>query len=286
MALLDAELLALLETASALARKRGTGGEVAGARKGILRGGNEEFADYRPYTPGDDFRRIDWKPFLRSGELLVKVFARSTSGTVHVVLDTSASMAEPERKRVFALRLAASVGYFALCCSDRLRISTLPESGGGTLGPLDGKHTVVRLLDFLEGLTFAGTANLADSIAKTASVVPGRHDLVLISDFWDDGDFCRPLSPIAERGSNITAVQVMDPDEYAPTAGGLVRLEDSETASTVLGYAGPAAVERYRELYAAKFEDLRARLAALRIPLHPARTDESIKDAVIRVATG
>jgi uncharacterized protein (DUF58 family) len=50
------------------------------------------FSDYRRYSPGDDTRLIDWKLFARTEEYYIKQFEEERNLTVHVLLDSSASM--------------------------------------------------------------------------------------------------------------------------------------------------------------------------------------------------
>ncbi len=160
MALLDGSLIALLEAVAAMARKGPGGHHGGGRRKSVLKGGNEEFADYRPYQPGDDFRRIDWKPWLRLGEAFTKVFARSTSGEVFVLLDTSASMGVPARKGLLAARLAAALGYLALCTGDRLTLEMLRQGSSAKLGPVEGKQNAGMLIATLEAARFEGACEI------------------------------------------------------------------------------------------------------------------------------
>ena len=37
-------------------------------------GAGIEFRDFRPYTPGDDFRSIDWNIYRRLGRVFVRLF--------------------------------------------------------------------------------------------------------------------------------------------------------------------------------------------------------------------
>ena len=46
----------------------------AGRRRSPLAGSSMEFADYRRYSPGDDFRRIDWRAYARLERLFLRVF--------------------------------------------------------------------------------------------------------------------------------------------------------------------------------------------------------------------
>ena len=49
--------------------RAGTGGEHPSRRPAA----STDFVDYRPYHPGDDFRRVDWNVYGRLGSLQVKL---------------------------------------------------------------------------------------------------------------------------------------------------------------------------------------------------------------------
>ena len=58
-----------------------------------------EFADYRPYQPGDDLRYVDWKIAARADRWVVKQYEEETNLRATIVLDVSRSMAWTERVR-------------------------------------------------------------------------------------------------------------------------------------------------------------------------------------------
>ena len=49
---------------------RRTGGALPGGHLARRRGTSVEFADHRPYQPGDDFRLIDWAVYARHKRLV------------------------------------------------------------------------------------------------------------------------------------------------------------------------------------------------------------------------
>ena len=58
-----------LSFVSRLPARAGLGGEHRSRR----RAPSTEFVEYRPYQPGDDFRRVDWNVYGRLGTLQVRV---------------------------------------------------------------------------------------------------------------------------------------------------------------------------------------------------------------------
>ncbi len=83
MALFDSDFLKKLEYLSLVSR-RVFRGQLLAQRRTMQLGGGIEFADHREYTPGDDFRYLDWNVYARHGELLLKRFQEEED--LHVYL--------------------------------------------------------------------------------------------------------------------------------------------------------------------------------------------------------
>src|SRR5215470_7745127 len=94
MGLLDpafARELEALRRRMQIRARSGGGGEHIAKR----RGGSAEFLEHRPYTPGDDLRRMDWLAFARTGEPVLKLFRAEEDVVVRLVVDASASLDWP-----------------------------------------------------------------------------------------------------------------------------------------------------------------------------------------------
>jgi uncharacterized protein (DUF58 family) len=76
-------------------------GFMTGLHRSPRRGFSVEFADHRPYQPGDDLRYVDWKIAARADRWVVKLFEEETNLRATIVLD--AVMAhEPRRAQAMA----------------------------------------------------------------------------------------------------------------------------------------------------------------------------------------
>src|SRR5438094_713407 len=67
-------------------------GFLSGLHRSPRKGFSVEFAEYRPYQPGDDLRYIDWKIAARSDRWVVKQYEEETNLRASIVLDVSRSM--------------------------------------------------------------------------------------------------------------------------------------------------------------------------------------------------
>src|SRR5882724_7522816 len=131
MALLTPELLRRLEQFQLLAARRAKS-SAKGERRSRARGQSVEFADYRTYVHGDDFRYLDWNLYGRLERLFLKLYEEERELPVRIFLDASESMTFGEpRKFDFARQVAAAVGYVALSGFDRVSVIPFPEPGAG-----------------------------------------------------------------------------------------------------------------------------------------------------------
>src|SRR5438034_4042977 len=130
--LLTPELLRRLEQFQLLAARRAKS-SARGERRSRARGQSVEFADYRSYVPGDDFRYLDWNLFGRLERLFLKLYEEERELPVRIFLDASESMTFGEpRKFDFARQVAAAIGYVALCGFDRVSVIPFPNALGRT----------------------------------------------------------------------------------------------------------------------------------------------------------
>src|SRR6516162_8262087 len=133
-ALLTPELLRRLEQFQLLAARRAKS-SAKGERRSRARGQSVEFADYRTYVHGDDFRYLDWNLFGRLERLFLKLYEEERELPVRIFLDASESMSFGEpRKFDFARQVAAAIGYVALSGFDRVSVVPFPApaSAGAT----------------------------------------------------------------------------------------------------------------------------------------------------------
>src|SRR5512132_4348767 len=67
-------------------------GFIQGLHRAPHLGASTDFAEHRPYMPGDDVRRVDWRLFARTDRYYVKEVEADTNTNLVLVLDVSRSM--------------------------------------------------------------------------------------------------------------------------------------------------------------------------------------------------
>ncbi len=250
----------------AIVSRRMRAGRIQAERRSTKRGGGIEFADFRTYAPGDDFRQIDWNAFARLERLLLKLFVAEEDLTIHILLDASQSMAfgEPQKWH-FALRLAAALGYVGLVGMDRLIGAALGEPSGGRnriSRPYRGKRQALAWFDWLNSLEPGGALNPATAIRDYVAHVRTPGPALLLSDLmgaeWEAG-----LRMLAAHRYEVTVLHILAPQEIAPGLEGDLRLVDSENEATVEITADYDLLRRYQARVAAWQDHLRGVCTAL-----------------------
>jgi uncharacterized protein (DUF58 family) len=222
LTLLSPALMARLETLQLSSRHR-LMGRFGGEHKSKRYGNTVDFADFREYHPGDDFRRIDYHVLARLDQVLIKLFEADDEITVRFLVDTSASMAVGD-KLGQAKRLSAAMGFVALTAHDSVSVHTFPSAG---VAPrFAGRAAVPAFLDHVEGLQATGLTPFAEAAGHllSQSGLPGLT--VVISDLltpeW------RSLVQLRSAGSDVSIVHVLCEDDLDPEFSGDLELVDSE----------------------------------------------------------
>ena len=227
--LLDPRLRARLERLSLGVRGR-VSALWAGRHAPKRLGESLDFADYRPYQPGDDYRRIDHNLRARLGVVMVRQFEAEQELPVDIVIDVSASMGMHE-KLDSARRLAAMVAYMGLASGDRVRLWASPGEDGRSesAGP-GGRHLSAwpALEAWLESRQVGASGSLR-SIGRRLAGSGGS--VVLISDllFEDWSDVLDGL--MATPGGLV--LHLLAPEELDPHMAGDLELTDVETGVKV-----------------------------------------------------
>ena len=248
---LDEDFLRQLERLKLLA-----GRVVKGPQKGehgSWRSGTSlEFLDYRKYQVGDDFRYVDWNVFGRLDKLFLKLFRSEEDLMVHILLDSSRSMAYGRPpKNLVAKKIAAALGYIAIANLDHVALVSFADSLGTSLGSQRGKKAYHSILSYLTGLKSQGETGLNISLTDFASTCTRPGLAVIISDLLDAQGYEKGLEALMQRKFKIALIQVLDHEELFPSLKGYLILKEMET-----GEAKKATLsDDLRSLYQKKMEN-------------------------------
>lgn len=239
----DTEFLKKLDTIAINVRMlmRDGGG---GNRKSRSKGSSVEFSDFREYSMGDDFRRIDWNAYGRFDKLFIKLFMEEQEAMINIFIDSSKSMdfGSP-RKSELALKLAGVLSFLALNNLDRVCINSLSKDTFKQSTAVTGRSMFDRCITFLEGIHFDGETNLNTGIKKKD--LRSRGMAVIISDFFTPVGIEEAIKYLLYKKQDVFLIQILSSEELNPELEGQVRLVDSETGNVMDVAVTPALLKQY-----------------------------------------
>ncbi|MEM9654752.1 MAG: DUF58 domain-containing protein [Actinomycetota bacterium] len=238
MPIRDPELLGALERLQ-LRTRRPLAGLISGEHRSKRYGSSLDFADFREYQQGDDFRRIDYQTLARLDQLLIRLYEAEDDLVVRLVIDTSASMGLDNKLRR-ATELAAAIGFVSLTRRDVVSVHTL----SGRPARFSSKSAWPRLIMHLESLHAAGPGSLVGTATELLTRSGPNGLTVLISDLLDD-QWEPALNRLPARGADLAVVQVLGRGELDPEVLGDVDLVDVETGRRMPMSLTDGAIARY-----------------------------------------
>jgi uncharacterized protein (DUF58 family) len=259
-----------------------------GAMRSRSRGSGLDLAGARPYRPGDDVRRIDWRASARlssalaSDEFIVREHLADEATRVVVVVDRSPSMELYPPELPWLSKPAAVLEASSMILESALQSGCAvgylvdgdagPEPGAllsePPLSHASGSRTDtwrVRTRYQLDGGSRDRTQSLARSLAylsERARALPPGAFVFLLSDFLalpGDGVWDEAL----ERGFDLVPVVIQDPvweQSFPDVAGALVPLADPATGRLAPVLLTRAEVRARRHENEARLEGILDRL--------------------------
>jgi len=208
----------------------------AGSYHTAFKGRGMEFAEVRPYLPGDEVRSIDWNVTARSGELHVKRFVEERELTVMLLIDASASTrfgSVRQLKHELAAELAAVLAFSAISNNVKVGLVIFSDRVELALPPRKGTRHVLRVIrDILNHEPAGRGTDLRVALDWLNRVAHRRCVAFVISDFLTS-DPGKQLA-VSARRHDLIGVVVEDPRERDLPALGMIALEDPETGEALM----------------------------------------------------
>ncbi len=213
-------------------------GFVTGLHKSPHFGFAIEFAEHRPYTPGDDIRRIDWLAYARTERFYVKLNEQQTNLRAQIILDASSSMDYASNgitKFQYARYLAALLGYLMLAQQDAVGLSIFSDSLREHFNPSARMSALQRMFDSLEQIRCYGTTAMVDVLNELASRLRQRGLIIIISDMMDDPQqLMRAMRHFIFKKHQLIVFHLIDPAELEFPFENIARFVDSETQEQIV----------------------------------------------------
>ena len=282
---LDPAILSRINNLELIARTV-VDGFISGLHHAPYLGLSTDFAEHRPYLPGDDIRRIDWRVWGRTDRLYVKEFEADTNANLIVLLDVSRSMdygGTGLTKLDYARYLAASLLYLSRRQRDRVGLITF-DTGLVDYVPPSAKHLELAL-HTLDRARPGGRGSLAGPLEKIAQTVRRRSILVLLSDLYEEPDrIIRALGALRDRGHDLLVFHVLDAHERDFPFDEAASFEDLETGERAPVI--PAKMrDEYQTMVRSHCETLLKRLGQHRVDYYLADTRRALDFALLEYLT-
>jgi uncharacterized protein (DUF58 family) len=254
-----------------------------GIHRSPYHGFSVEFTEYRPYTPGDDTRYLDWKLVARTDRAYIKKFEDETNLRCHLIVDGSRSMSYGSRgytKADYARTFAATLGYFLGQQGDAIGLLTFDGSVREYLPARNRPGHLRHLMLALERSGEGRETNLAEPLRRIAELVRKRGMIILLSDFLAPiEELESSLALLAAAGHEVLMFQILDPTEVSFDFTDAARFQDLESGRDL--FLDPALA---RQEYKRRFEEHSKALQAigerLGIDLRTTTTDQPMELAL------
>jgi uncharacterized protein (DUF58 family) len=265
---------------------------MGGARQGLHRsarhGASVEFAEYRPYVPGDAPALIDWAAYARTDRHLVRRFEEETALTGWVLLDCSGSMGWAGRggraKLDAACALAAGAMQVLIGQGDRAGLCAFSAGLVATHAPAGTPAALKPALEALGTIPCAGAGDIAAALHAACLVMARRSLVVVLSDCLQaPAALSAAFAHLAHDGHDVRLLHLIDRDELALAGDGLVELHDLETGER-LEVDLDEAREAYRAAVAAHLDEVRRVALASRVDYRRIDTATPVATALRELA--
>ncbi|WP_323846013.1 DUF58 domain-containing protein [Microbulbifer magnicolonia] len=289
MQLVDAQTLASTRDLVWLSRHIAAG-MLLGMQHSQRRGAGIEFQQYRSYEPGDSIRHIDWKLFARSDRYYVREAEQESQMHVCIVLDASASMAQPSFTYPQLTKLQYAKCWIASLCwllhnqGDRFSLLALSDSGTHYLPQGQGEAHHRRLALELERLAAIGHWPGAARLKSVWQYFEQPCQVVLVSDFFerhDQGEISAFAARLHAAGRPCLPLQLLVEAEETFPFDGELKIRNPE-ATGMLEVGARQQRADYLRAFAAAQRQLTARFAGQECPLTSVAIEQPLEQSLRR----
>jgi uncharacterized protein (DUF58 family) len=208
-------------------------GFMVGLHKSPYHGFSVEFAEHRPYMPGDSLRNLDWKVYAKTDRFYVKEFEEETNLKAYILLDVSNSMnfgTTGITKFQFASYLAAALSYLMIQQRDAVGLATYDTDLRSYFPPRSVRTYLNVLLSHLEKSEPSSRTDISRNLHAVAERIKRRGLIIVISDMLDDPTaMLSGLKHFRHDGHEVLVFHVLDPREIDFAYSGDVKFRDLET---------------------------------------------------------
>lgn len=197
-------------------------GFITGLHRSPYHGFSVEFAEHRPYNPGDELRHVDWKVYAKTDRFYVKQYQEETNLRHYVVLDTSPSMrykhAGDLTKLEYGAYLTAALHTLMLRQRDATGLMAFDERVHTVRRPKATEGHVRQLLVALQHLVQeeggGHRTSAASALSEVAERIARRSLVVVVTDLFENvgqhDALLKALRHLRHRGHEVIVFHVLE----------------------------------------------------------------------------
>jgi len=212
-------------------------GFITGLHRSPYHGFSVEFAEHRPYMPGDDVRHIDWKVYGKTHRYYLKEFEEETNLKAYLLLDASASMgyrSQEISKLQYGAYLAAALSYLMIHQRDAVGLVLFDEKIRRYLPPRSVFSYLSVLLQELHNVSYQAETHIARTLHQMAERIHRRGLIILISDLLDDpAEIISGLKHFRHKKHEVIVFHLLDPMERSFNFRQDTVFQDLETSDQI-----------------------------------------------------
>ena len=258
-------------------------GFLSGLHRSPYFGQSVEFVQHREYTPGDDFRRIDWKVWSKTDKYYIKQYEEDTNVRVTLLVDASESMqfgSGPMTKYEYGCTVAAALAYLLLRQQDAVGLVAFDESIRSRVPPRSNHQHLHAVLAALGDESPARKTDMLKILQQVAEEQSHKGMIVLISDLFVDRDrLFRGLRLLRHRGHDVLLFHILDDEELEFHYAGTTKFEGLEGAGDLV--CDPKSLrDGYLQAMGSFLDEIRRHCAKNVIDYQTIRTSEHLDAAL------
>jgi hypothetical protein len=255
--------------------KHAVSGPLAGYHRSPLKGFSVEFAEHKPYYPGDSLRRLDWKRLAKTDKMLLKSTDAETNLRCTVVVDRSGSM-RTDRKLTFATLGTALIGEALGNQRDALGLVWMDDQGAQPSHACKTSRShrmnlYAALLDELRTQPSEKSSRtpVSQTLHQLANSLPQRSMVVVFSDFWEPesasdrpwAELQKALEHLRQKNCWVLLFPVFGTSEHSLSGldwgSSWTELVDSESGEPLILLPNEAQ-KRYSEVFERRLQALKS----------------------------
>ena len=251
-------------------------GSQQGDRRAQALGQGSEFADHRPYHPGDDLRRVDWNAYTRLSTLLIRLYHADRDQRIHLYIDATGSMGV-EDKLDRAGNIAMCLALAGLHHRDRVVVGCLRGEGAPVLVSGQDTRALPAMLHALKPVTASGDGALRSSLLRCAGERRADRGILLSDLLMPDEQISATMRALAATAARPAVIHVLSASDISPNLRGTMELEDAESGRRIRMTGSRKLEAAYAKAFAAWQRRVEAAAARYRVQLIPAPIDVPVR---------